>query len=139
MCGIDTEVIFFPGRIVPEKSLLVEEAIRRRGPDACHVTNFGIPNQYSIRFVSSVLHLRGRDTVAQPVESANFILQWNGEIYDGINVALHENDTTVLLDTLEAHAGCPVEQVVGRIKGEFAFVLLDVQAHAGSPSLTDSP
>lgn len=127
MCGIDTEVVFPPEKGFFDRGSSVNDEIQRRGPDGHHVIYHNVFEQCAIRLSSSILHLRGANATRQPLESANFLLQWNGEIYDGINVPLHENDTSVLLTTLESHLDLPIEQVIGRINGEFAFVLLDVR------------
>lgn len=127
MCGIDTEVAFLPGQGFFGRASPVSDEIRRRGPDGYHVTKYKASERCVVHLSSSILHLRGVSRTRQPLESANFILQWNGEIYAGINVPLHENDTSVLLATLETDASSPIEQIISRINGEFAFVLLDVR------------
>lgn len=82
MCGIS---FVLSHRRLSEDCKGCKEFILRRGPDAVgsYKTLIGVWNLY---FTSSVLHLRGSSTVPQPMVNDRFILQWNGEIYAGIDV-----------------------------------------------------
>jgi asparagine synthetase B (glutamine-hydrolysing) len=43
----------------------------------------------------SVLHLRGPLTPQPLIDGSGNMLLWNGEIYDGIDLQTHDNDTAV--------------------------------------------
>lgn len=76
-------------------------------------------------FLSTVLHLRGSETVAQPLASERFVLQWNGEVYSGLDVR-GRNDTTVLFEALHQQSGPEgICSVMSLVRGEYALVLYD--------------
>lgn len=67
----------------------LSKLLRRRGPDAFGEYRIRIPNNetfWQIQFLSTVLYMRGTQCVQQPLVSSRFVLQWNGELYDGIKV-----------------------------------------------------
>lgn len=87
MCGIDT--IIYPIDVSHQDDHhqhLSPDAIKRRGPDAQKNITIRLTGKWAGSFTSSVLHLRGHQPIIQPVVSENFVLQWNGEIYDGLPV-----------------------------------------------------
>lgn len=111
----------------------------RRGPDRTHLQAVAIPSTSStapssLNLAASVLHHRGPFT-PQPLCSASedLVLLWNGEIFDGLDVASEENDTRCLLNALEAAGGSEeaLFAVLASIRGPFAFALL----HRPSASL----
>jgi asparagine synthetase B (glutamine-hydrolysing) len=57
------------------------------GPDAQQLKQSQY-QAFTLRFFSSVLHLRGPDTVSQPLYNASTgdILCWNGEVFSGLDV-----------------------------------------------------
>lgn len=57
------------------------------GPDSQQLRSIDYLS-YRLQFFSSVLHLRGPDTVSQPIYNSNTedILCWNGEVFNGLNV-----------------------------------------------------
>ncbi|KAG0356805.1 hypothetical protein BGZ54_000599, partial [Gamsiella multidivaricata] len=120
----------------------------RRGPSAQDTYSLSIAQNEALgenvdaelTFYGAVLHLRGDVVTRQPhVSSAENILLWNGEVFDGIAVDHHENDGQVLMDQLETissqssgktHAGLFLE-LMARIEGPYAFVYF----HAASRTL----
>lgn len=82
MCGVDF-ILCPSSSSLPEHS----ESITRRGPDA-KGEYLDIDDARSIRFFSTVLHLRGEECVQQPLVNERYVLQWNGEVYDGLDVSL---------------------------------------------------
>jgi len=97
--------------------------LQKRGPDTeCELSL--IIGNYSLYLCSTVLHMRGDTIVKQPRKSDRFILQWNGEIFDGLDVSHHENDTLSFFKAL--HASKDVRAVLSQIKGPWAFCLIDV-------------
>ncbi|OAD02603.1 hypothetical protein MUCCIDRAFT_40611, partial [Mucor lusitanicus CBS 277.49] len=102
-----------------------------KGPDSqnlhqTHVCNCSNgSNNLDLQFYSTVLHLRGSDVVPQPRCDPNTgnTLCWNGEIFGGIDVTFGENDTQVLMDTLEkASTETEILSALQSIEGPFAFV-----------------
>lgn len=85
-----------------------------------------------VTLLSSVLSLRGPPT-AQPLACgspggyAERLLLWNGEVYNGLSVGAHQNDTMAVGEAL-ATSAWPVT-VLEKIQGEWAFVYFDPQAN----------
>lgn len=88
-----------------------------------------------LTFYGAVLHLRGDTVTRQPhVSGTGNVLLWNGEIFDGIPVDLHQNDGQVLMDQLEgvalqsngkAHSTLLL-WIMAKIEGPYAFVYFHV-------------
>ncbi|KZT21680.1 hypothetical protein NEOLEDRAFT_1073160 [Neolentinus lepideus HHB14362 ss-1] len=78
-----------------------------------------------LTFFSSELRLRGDEPVVQPHHAGHGsdVLCFNGEIFDGIDIQLHENDGRKLYKMLQ---GCrtpdQVRDCIGSIEGPYAFV-----------------
>lgn len=97
--------------------------IAKRGPDGSNELVIQV-NDFSLTFIGSVLALRGRQLVAQPLQDdINNVLLWNGEVFGGIKVSEEENDTAVLLALL---SGCntttEIVELLETIEGPYAFV-----------------
>ncbi|CAO3607842.1 unnamed protein product [Mucor fragilis] len=131
MCGILFSLAT-PDRPVDQNEWdILKELNTRRGPDAqnlhqaqsCNCSKGS--NNLDLQFYSTVLHLRGLDVVPQPRCDATTgnTLCWNGEIFGGIDVAFGENDTQILMDTLEkATTETEILSALQSIEGPFAFV-----------------
>lgn len=118
MCGIDTLVSKNYEQVEGhQKNLLITQ----RGPDAFDQVK--IRDEISLSLASSTLHLRGDHCVIQPVDDNDFILQWNGEIYQGIDIDIKENDTIHLFETIKRIG---IVEALQCISGEFAFVIYNV-------------
>ncbi|KAG8781896.1 hypothetical protein FRC15_007895 [Serendipita sp. 397] len=63
----------------------------QRGPNSQKEISLEIGN-LSLRFFSSVLHLRGDHVAVQPHTDDQNILCWNGEVFEGLPVSAVEND-----------------------------------------------
>lgn len=64
---------------------------RDAGPDAQDVYALQLADRsIYLRFFSSVLHLRGPETMRQPIVSEN-VLCWNGEVFGGLPVSAKAN------------------------------------------------
>ncbi|KAJ9101697.1 hypothetical protein QFC21_003035 [Naganishia friedmannii] len=134
-----------------------QEAISARGPDSLQEISRNIHTPYTdtppshplhLRFLSSVLALRGDHVCAQPLVETRKggaegnILCWNGQIFEGISVKLEENDTEVLFRTLNDRIAARrledpgtkgdvddiVTNVFANIEGPYAFVYYDDQS-----------
>ncbi|KAJ7655074.1 asparagine synthase-domain-containing protein [Mycena polygramma] len=99
-----------------------------RGPDAqdtrqARVTAAGSDDVVVLDLFASELRLRGSDLVVQPHEHDRSIFCWNGEIFDGMDIAREENDGVKLFQTLSTLD--TIEQVAnlfGSVEGPYAFV-----------------
>lgn len=103
------------------------ERIACRGPDYLkHVAwEYG---GHRVEAVSSVLSLRHFQ--AQPLEKNDFVLQFNGELYNEESVDV--NDTNLIMEWVSS-SRCSesredaVLRTVARLKGEFSFSIFDLQ------------
>ncbi|PFH54671.1 hypothetical protein AMATHDRAFT_134515 [Amanita thiersii Skay4041] len=90
----------------------------------------GGPLSYSIHFFASELRLRGNTPVEQPHFKHGNVLCWNGEIFEGIDISIEENDGIRFMDAL-----CSLEdpdsipQLLGSIEGPYAFVFYHEASH----------
>ncbi|KAG2224159.1 hypothetical protein INT45_000174 [Circinella minor] len=101
-----------------------------RGPDSQQTKTITFSN-IVLQFYSTVLHLRGRNNVPQPVCENNNILCWNGEIFDGLSISLEENDTSALMQHLsKIDSKDPIKllDIFSQIEGPFAFVFYQEQS-----------
>lgn len=120
MCGI--QVIIQSSPFLTDSSL---NGINKRGPDHLETINLNCYDRF-LQISSSVLGMRGSIIQKQPIQQDNFIFCWNGEIYDGILLDQTESDTKQLFDLILKQPE-RLDQILQSIKGEFAFVLLDIQ------------
>lgn len=141
MCGIFCS-ISRSAHIQPDAAVL--ELLRRRGPDStglttstCKCENGGANTQeIYLTFVSTVLSLRGSQTITQPrsdLESSR-ILCWNGEAWSIAGTPTSGNDTAAVFDLLQSrlktHTGSTsperelgdVAQSLATVAGPYAFV-----------------
>ncbi|KAI0082210.1 hypothetical protein K474DRAFT_1655557 [Panus rudis PR-1116 ss-1] len=94
-----------------------------RGPDAQNLLSTTVENVH-MRFFASELRLRGTKDVFQPhTNSSGNILCWNGEIFEGIDVSLEENDGAKLFALLQTTQTIEdVRDLLGRIEGPYGIV-----------------
>uniref|UniRef100_A0A1J3E731 Asparagine synthetase domain-containing protein 1 n=1 Tax=Noccaea caerulescens TaxID=107243 RepID=A0A1J3E731_NOCCA len=75
-----------------------------------------------LHFIGSTLQLRGTSPIIQPlVDSSGNILAYNGEVFGGIELNSYDNDTEVLLKSLE-RAKSLVPDVLSMIRGPWAII-----------------
>ncbi|CAO0799543.1 unnamed protein product [Mucor circinelloides] len=130
MCGILFSLATQEHPVDQNEWDVLKELNTRRGPDSqnlhhTQICNGSQDNSLGLQFYSTVLHLRGSDVVPQPRCDPNTgnTLCWNGEIFGGIDVAFGENDTQVLMNTLEKAASeTEILSALQSIEGPFAFV-----------------
>ncbi|CAN1838788.1 Asparagine synthetase domain-containing protein 1 [Linum perenne] len=107
----------------------LKSALRRRGPDSLGskkvklVRGVRVPEELEqincstkcvreeedgeLYFIGATLQLRGRRRVMQPfVDSSRNVLVFNGEIFGGVRVGKDDNDSEVLMQTLEKCCSC---------------------------------
>ncbi|CAM9789093.1 unnamed protein product [Scytosiphon promiscuus] len=99
-------------------------ALRRRGPDAGKQTVVDLEEGRTLHLMAAVLHLRGEHLCPQPAEDVDGnVLLWNGEVFDGLDVARSESDTAVVLRALAATSDDQeVVTALQGISGPFSFV-----------------
>ncbi|KAH7116233.1 asparagine synthetase domain-containing protein 1 [Dendryphion nanum] len=143
MCGI-----FFSlcrsEYVVPDS--FTEQLLKNRGPDKIGKHQILIPKNGSdplyATFISTVLSLRGRTVVEQPLRDhdTGSILSWNGEAWTIAGDAVEGNDSQVVFDILlkssntqsEQSREVSIQRVVhslSRIRGPFAFIFYDAKNH----------
>ncbi|KAJ7462632.1 asparagine synthase-domain-containing protein [Mycena galericulata] len=131
MCGV-----FLCARHLQNDSSSLLELCQRlkhangaRGPDSQDTRRVlvtdsdGLHHAVVLDLFASELRLRGNHPIVQPHEQNNNIFCWNGEIFEGLDIAEDENDGVKLFDALQAVE--TVEQVYnlfGTIEGPYAFV-----------------
>lgn len=81
MCGI---YLGLHDKAIPSD---LYEKIKNRGPDSTRNLRLNFNGQ-NIQLVSSVLHIRGRSLCEQPFQNDTSVLQWNGEIFSGLEVKI---------------------------------------------------
>ncbi|KAJ5065551.1 asparagine synthase-domain-containing protein [Bipolaris maydis] len=143
MCGI-----FFSlsraSHVTPTAS--TELLLRHRGPDATGQHRVAIeldsacavqeasPTRVHATFLSTVLALRGKEIVQQPLKDAttDSVLCWNGEAWSISDQAINGNDSQlVFARLLEACAGQStastrnVVELLSAVRGPYAFVFYD--------------
>ncbi|KAI0095300.1 asparagine synthase-domain-containing protein [Irpex rosettiformis] len=94
-----------------------------RGPDAQDTVQVSL-GQMTLSFFGSELRLRGYQNVSQPHrDDQGNIMCWNGEIFEGLEVAPEENDGVKLFDTLRnLETVQDVRTALGKIEGPYAIV-----------------
>ncbi|KIK04283.1 hypothetical protein K443DRAFT_93427 [Laccaria amethystina LaAM-08-1] len=146
MCGIFFSIHADNNSCSDSRFLSICHALKRnnadRGPDAqgnhrIHITTStpisqGISHQidhnygrvrFEVDFYASELRLRGESPIFQPHVQRGNILCWNGEIFDGLEVPLHENDGVKMLDSLHnLKTGSQIRDFFGTVEGPYAFV-----------------
>ena len=136
MCGIFTSI---SNNVAPEPHPELLKALTRRGPDYCGTldTNFQISESttVSLKFVSTVLALRGDHIAKQPLQDpkSESVLCWNGEAWKIGDKVVDGNDGEAIIKLLSS--AVHVEDVsksidntlnvLRTIAGPFAFVYYD--------------
>ncbi|KWU45883.1 hypothetical protein RHOSPDRAFT_15885, partial [Rhodotorula sp. JG-1b] len=97
------------------------------GPDASNTLSLRLSTDngtdLELHFFGSVLHMRGDKVTPQPlVSSAGDILLWNGEIFDGVEVGEHENDSIKLMERIQQFGPERFLEAIGPVEGPYAFV-----------------
>jgi asparagine synthetase B (glutamine-hydrolysing) len=94
------------------------QAVTPRGPDSLkvHVSHVALPAGHTVevKLAASVLGLRGQEVTAQPLENDDAVLGWNGQVFQGMDIGLDENDTTKLFERLRHER---FEDVLASIEG----------------------
>lgn len=123
-------------------------AIARRGTSPAHpgpdaLTHTTVPlAAHTAHVAASVLGLRGTGLTRQPLhhEAAHLLFAWNGEVFEGDHdpIPLAENDAAALFSRILAHGPdweAALVATLAHVEGPYAFLLLDVRAHALTQTL----
>nr|XP_039249743.1 asparagine synthetase domain-containing protein 1-like [Styela clava] len=123
MCGIIA--IISKSENVPQHILDdILPLIKRRGPDATGTKSTIIGNGFYLHMISTVLHLQGNVATQQPYVTANGdFLQWNGDVFGGLEVKDGFCDTVILANCLSECANdAEICKVFSLLHGPYAFV-----------------
>uniref|UniRef100_A0A0D3DAN5 Glutamine amidotransferase type-2 domain-containing protein n=1 Tax=Brassica oleracea var. oleracea TaxID=109376 RepID=A0A0D3DAN5_BRAOL len=102
----------------PKLPTCAQESVSGEG--TCNLENATTSGE--LHFIGSTLQLRGTSPIIQPlVDSSGNILAYNGEVFGGIELSSFDNDTEVLLESLEK-ANDLVPDVLSMIKGPWAII-----------------
>ena len=125
MCGI-----LFTLAVPPSPAHI--SLVSLRGPDSTKTHTVTTPAGNDLTFTSSLLSVRGAEPTAQPLvdPATGSVLCWNGEAWRirGAPIAHSANDTREVFKVLLAAPAGNVQDVLGHIDGEFAFVFYDAVA-----------
>lgn len=101
-----------------------KSAFENRGPDYSATEDFCFGG-VNYKAFCSVLSLQGSTLYPQPAIFSDFLLLWNGEIY---NHDSFDSDTQYLVKQLIACQGCAdsIIDLFGHFRGPFAFILVQI-------------
>ncbi|TVY46306.1 Asparagine synthetase domain-containing protein [Lachnellula occidentalis] len=135
MCGIHASI---SRRVFEAAGDDLKKLLCRRGPDYVGESKVRVEcddgASYYVSLTSTVLALRGGQTTAQPFQSPNSALCWNGEAWKIDTYPVLANDGQVVFDLLSEATSPQVSatesvtavlKVLRSISGPFAFVYLD--------------
>ncbi|ORY88988.1 asparagine synthase-domain-containing protein [Leucosporidium creatinivorum] len=111
------------------------DAVRPRGPDASnslirHVQVRPKQPHWEMRFHASILHMRGKQVTVQPFTAPNGdVFLWNGEIFDGVEVAPTENDGAALFALLLREGPSNFFAAIRNVEGPYAFIYYQALNH----------
>ncbi|KZT74799.1 hypothetical protein DAEQUDRAFT_659957 [Daedalea quercina L-15889] len=130
MCGILFSVYLATaeddsegGNPFSELNERLKDANACRGPDAQDTVALQY-GHYRLSFTASELRLRGEDLISQPHrDEYGNLLCWNGEIFEGMEIAPTENDGKRLFSLLRTReTPAEIRDTMGSIEGPYAFV-----------------
>lgn len=115
------------------KNETIQRFLAHRGPDHFEkvIIDCGCSRQFAITELSSVLQLRGKLVTNQPYQgkASNSMLQWNGQVFGGLDLDEDKSDTEQIMALLEAAKNdADVLKVLGSIRGPWAFTYWDDKA-----------
>ncbi|KAJ7492876.1 asparagine synthase-domain-containing protein [Mycena latifolia] len=138
MCGV-----FFCARHGKDDSAALLDLCERlkhangaRGPDSQNTRRISVTGSDELNHAvvvqildlfASELRLRGSAPIVQPHEEDGNVFCWNGEVFDGMEIAKEENDGVKLFRALSAlETPEQVCDLFGSIEGPYAFVYYQV-------------
>ncbi|KAF8559283.1 hypothetical protein OG21DRAFT_1493211 [Imleria badia] len=115
----------------------LKRANAARGPDAGHATSISFPvcnaaacgsesaisRGHILELYASELRLRGNVPIVQPHMGGGDVLCWNGEVFEGLEIAPFENDGQKVFERFQrATEPLSISKIIGNIEGPYAFV-----------------
>lgn len=124
MCGIFITITPHNQEISEDFKEIID-LVNLRGPNGFHTVEI-LMKHVKLKIHCSVLHLRGKgDPTLQPlVNDKGDVLCWNGEVWNGLNMELMDNDTLYMMNVL-SEPSTSIFDVIKMIQGPYAFVYLD--------------
>ncbi|KAK0465353.1 asparagine synthase-domain-containing protein [Desarmillaria tabescens] len=138
MCGIfvcaqrfqvDLQTIDATDRSLEKLCIGLRHANAARGPDAQRSHKVSFKDQTSddsilhLEFFASELCLRGSHPVVQPHIRNGDVLCWNGEIFEGLDMAPAENDGVKLFESSKGlKTPAQIRDLFSSVEGPYAFV-----------------
>ncbi|XP_030745935.1 asparagine synthetase domain-containing protein CG17486 [Sitophilus oryzae] len=106
--------------------LKFEQNIKNRGPDNFDFKVFST-DDCTLAFASSVLWLQGKTLTAQPIEDADSIFIYNGDIFSSFNETLQKDvgDTKLFYAFLKEHIANNSLHDLDKVHGPYAFIFFD--------------
>ncbi|KAF2862756.1 hypothetical protein K470DRAFT_212267 [Piedraia hortae CBS 480.64] len=99
------------------------QLLQNRGPDYQSTRHVALNNNSHLTLVSTVLSLRGNETVSQPLRNDQRTLCWNGEAWSIDNSLVRENDTEVVFNLLkQVESPTHFAALMASISGPYAFI-----------------
>ncbi|KAG4304448.1 hypothetical protein PORY_002158 [Pneumocystis oryctolagi] len=120
MCGIFLKITPLQSENQDDNKENID-LVNFRGPDGFKTIDIEL-NHVKLKMCCSVLNLRGnRDIVLQPIENDyGDVLFWNGEVWDGLEMAFFDNDTVQLMKALSSPF-TNIFDVMSHIYGPYSF------------------
>ncbi|KAG7202299.1 hypothetical protein KM043_018631 [Ampulex compressa] len=109
-----------------DKWNMCKELITARGPDELTERFEQLTDKWFAHFAASILWTQGDSLVKQPVTDTNGnILLWNGDIYTGSLVDMHQftdntNDTSIMYNALQVSPD--VVSTLSKVHGPYSFI-----------------
>ncbi|OAX44828.1 hypothetical protein K503DRAFT_728526 [Rhizopogon vinicolor AM-OR11-026] len=76
-----------------------------------------------VEFFASELRLRGDTPIVQPHQQGGDVFCWNGEVFEGLDVNVDENDGVKLFQSIRSLSTMDdLPSLLGKIEGPYAFV-----------------
>lgn len=135
MCGLTLSIspISPPGQAADTRVIRsLHVANGARGPNAHGVYARRVSTgagDVLVTLAASVLGLRGETVTPQPLVGKRGALAWNGQVFSGLDVGVHENDTAKIFARLEA--GDDPLAVLAAVEGP--YVSMARAWHASGP------
>ncbi|KTW29523.1 uncharacterized protein T551_02139 [Pneumocystis jirovecii RU7] len=124
MCGIFLRISYIQSEIRDDYKEIID-LVNSRGPDGLRTIEIELKN-IKLEISCSVLNLRGnKGAVLQPViNDCGDILCWNGEVWDGLEMAFSDNDTVQIMKAFSKPLA-DILEIISDIRGPYSFIYLD--------------
>eukprot|EP00803_Ostreobium_quekettii_P010644 evm.model.scf_78.13 EVM.evm.TU.scf_78.13 scf_78:150143-155524(-) len=97
-------------------------SLQARGPDSCGVEKISLGTNCELELTGCLLHIRGQSPCPLPLRDVQGnVLLFNGEVFDGLDVASEESDTFRLAEALRA-CDDDVPSLLSRLRGPWSLI-----------------